>query len=358
MVAGQREGLRGNGAGTGGRRRRADRAGEFAHTGGVVPDTADMGRKQRREAARTRVSPPPVTTTPEGPGGEGRGATALAERPTEHPTGHSAGHSAGRRAAHPAARRTGRPAPTGAASAGPGRLAAVRRWWPVLLLRAAHPRQAVLTALALGLTALLAGREAREAGLVAVTVLVGQGVAGWHHDLTDRARDRRHQADRKPLAGDDLDPGTVWFAVACGLLLVVPLSISTGVVAGSSYLAVLLVTLLGNLVLRRGVLSWLPWAISFGLYPAYLTYGGWGGDSLGDPPGVLVTVLAALLGVAVHLVRSAPGLVVDHEEGWRTLPVRLALRMGAGRVLLLGGTLATLLVAALLLVGAGGGLTR
>ena len=136
----------------------------------------------------------------------------------------------------------------------------------MLLLRAAHPRQGVLTALAVGLAALLLGREAREVGVVAAAVLVGQCVAGWHHELVDRGRDRRHQADRadrRPLPGDDLDPGTVWFAVACGPLLVVPLSMTTGVLAGLCYLAALLVTLLGNLVLRRGVLSWLPWAVSF-----------------------------------------------------------------------------------------------
>jgi len=72
---------------------------------------------------------------------------------------------------------------------------------------------------------------------------------------------------------------------------------------------------------------------------------------------VLVTVLAALVGIALHLARSAPGLVVDHEEGWRTLPVRLALRIGAGRVLFLGCALTVALVAALVVLGARGGFT-
>lgn len=287
-----------------------------------------MGRKQRREAARTQAD--------DGVGG----GTALAERPTGTSPETAPGTGATERPERPG-----------------GRLARLRGWWPVVLLRAAHPRQALLTALALGAAAALLGREVREVAVVTATVLVGQIVAGWHHDLVDRERDRRHQAARKPLAGDETDPGTVWFAVACGVLLVVPLAISVGVVAGAAYLAALLVTLLGNVLLRRGLLSWLPWAVSFGLYPAYLTYGGWGGDALGDPPSVLVTVLAAALGVAVHLARSAPGLVLDHEEGWRTLPVRLALRVGAGRVLLLGVLAAAVLLAAILAVGAQGGTT-
>ena len=282
-----------------------------------------MRRKQRQAAAQATVAGPTAA-----------GGTALAERPVP---------------ADAAPDEPDDPDEPG------GRLAGVRRWWLLLLLRAAHPRQAVLTAAAVGAAALLAGRATREAAVVAATVLVGQAVAGWHHDLVDRDRDRRHHPGRKPLTGPFLDPGTVWFSIACGLLLVVPLAVSTGVVAGLTYLAVLLVTLLGNLVLRRGVLSWVPWAVSFGLYPAYLTYGGWGGDHLGSPPSVLATVLAALLGVAVHLARSAPGLVVDHEEGWRTLPVRVALRVGAGRVLLLGGLLGLALTAALLAVGLGDG---
>ncbi|VXC59446.1 hypothetical protein [Nocardioides sp. AX2bis] len=306
-----------------------------------------MRRKQRREAAQAtapaapvRPAGPPARPTTETPGHPGGGITALAERPAPATTaGTAAGPAAG----------------TAAATSGGGRLAGVRRWWPLLLLRAAHSRQALLTAAALGGAALLLGRATQEAAVVAATVLVGQVVAGWHHDLVDRDRDRRHHAGRKPLAGPDLDPGTVWFSIACGVLLVVPLAVGTGVVAGLTYLAALLVTLLGNLVLRRGVLSWVPWALSFGLYPAYLTYGGWGGDHLGTPPSVLVTVLAALLGVAVHLARSAPGLVVDHEEGWRTLPVRVALKVGAGRVLLLGGLLALALAAALVALGLGDG---
>ncbi len=304
-----------------------------------------MRRKQRREAAEPAaptatgaagpVTAPPPDAPVVRPGG---GSTALAERPAPGVTAGAAG-------------------PDTAATAADGRLARARRWWLLLLLRAAHPRQAVLTAVAMGAAALLVGRATREAAVVAATVLVGQAVAGWHHDLVDRARDRRHQGDRKPLAGSDLDPGTVWFSVACGVLLVVPLAVGTGVVAGLTYLAALLVTLLGNLVLRGGVLSWVTWAVSFGLYPAYLTYGGWGGDASGSPPSLVVTALAALLGVAVHLVRSAPGLVTDHEEGWRTLPVRLALRIGAGRVLLLGGLLALVLGVVLVALAVGGGFT-
>ena len=56
----------------------------------------------------------------------------------------------------------------------------------VLLVRAAHPRQAVATAALLATAAAASGRPLREVALVALTVLVGQAILGWGDDLTDR----------------------------------------------------------------------------------------------------------------------------------------------------------------------------
>ena len=99
---------------------------------------------------------------------------------------------------------------------------------PVLLVRAAHPKQAVLTALGLAIAAGIAGRPLREIGLVLVTVLVGQAMLGWDNDLVDRVRDERHDIPGKPIGSGLLDPGTAWFSLTCALLLVVPLSLSVG----------------------------------------------------------------------------------------------------------------------------------
>ncbi len=163
---------------------------------------------------------------------------------------------------------------------------------PLLLLRAAHPRQALLTAAALAGVAAVDGRAGREVAVVFATVLVGQAMLGWHNDLVDRKRDLEDERPRKPVADGSLDPGTVWFVIACATLLVVPLSITSGLVAGATYLIALAVGLLGNVLFRKGWLSWLTWAVSFGLYPAYLSYGGWGGEYDGDPPTIAVTALA------------------------------------------------------------------
>ena len=248
-----------------------------------------------------------------------------------------------------------------AAAAGPETPQPRRSWrdlGAVLLVRAAHPRQALLTAVAVAGAAALAGRPAPELGLVLVTVLVGQVIIGWHNDLVDLRRDRADETPGKPLAAGTLDPGTVWFALACAALLVVPLALSNGVTAGTAYLLALAVGLLGNVALRRGLLSWVPWAASYALYPAFLSYGGWGGAHVGEPPEISITVLAALLGVCVHVLRALPGLVADNRDGRRHLPLRIALRTGAPRLLWITVALTALVLVALGLEGARVGLSQ
>ena len=46
-----------------------------------------------------------------------------------------------------------------------------------------------------------------------------------------------------------------------------------------------------------------------------------------------MTVLAALLGIGIHFLNTLPDLVEDNETGLRHLPLRVALRIGAPRLL-------------------------
>ena len=233
----------------------------------------------------------------------------------------------------------------------------------VLLLRATHARMLVVMSLGVGVAAALAGRPTREVGLVVGAVAIAQAILGWHNDLVDRKRDLQHFDEShpphaKPVAAGMLDAGTVSFAMACAILLLVPLSISAGVTAGLSLLAYVAVGMLGNHVLRKGLFSWLSWAVSFALLPAYLAYGGWGGDGPDTPPEVVITALTAFLGVCVHLVVSSPGLVVDNRDGWRTLPLRVALKIGTSRLLWLSLLLVVLTLAGLAVAGTKVGLTQ
>lgn len=177
---------------------------------------------------------------------------------------------------------------------------------------------------------------------------MGQAILGWHNDLADRARDREAGDETKPLATGEIDSGNAWFAIACAALLVVPLALSNSVTAGSFYLVSVALGLVGNVVLRRSALSFLPWAASYALYPAFLSYGGWGGQSAGSAPEAVLVALAALLGLGVHVLRALPDLVADNEVGYRHLPLRIALRIGATRLLVLACVYTGLVVAGLL----------
>jgi 4-hydroxybenzoate polyprenyltransferase len=230
---------------------------------------------------------------------------------------------------------------------------------PFLLVRAAHPRQALITAVGMTVAAALAGRPSRELLLILGTVLVGQVILGWFNDLVDRKRDARHQRTGKPLADGRLDPGTVWFCLALAVFLVVPLSVGNGLYAGSAYLISLAIGLAGQWVwLRKGFLSWLPWAAAFALYPAFLSYGGWGGQEKGAPPELLITGLAALLGIGVHLLTALWGLVPDHEDRWTYLPLKLGLKIGAARLLWVAGIYTMLVLIALAFAGTHVGLAQ
>ncbi len=225
----------------------------------------------------------------------------------------------------------------------------------VLLLLAAQPGRALGMAVGLGTAAAVSGRPLREVALVAGTVLVGQGIIGWADDLTDRRRDERHRPDKPLVRG--LDPGTVWFALTCAVLLVVPLAVSHGRRAGLAYLAVVAVSAVGDRYLHARVLSFVPWMASFALYPAFLAYGGWNGLGTTTPPTVVMTVLAAALGLGLHLLSALPGLVQDHEEGERSLPMVLALRTGTPRLLLASSVLTAVVVVAIFVAGRTVGLT-
>jgi len=201
------------------------------------------------------------------------------------------------------------------------------------LVLACHPVPTLAMAVGLGAAAALSGRSTVEVGLVAVTVLVGQLTVGWLDDVVDRHRDRRVGRLDKPVALGWVDPGTVTFAIAVAVLAVVPLSIANGTYAGLAHLGAVASVWTYILWLKRTALSWLPYFASFGLLPAFLSYGGLGGGMHGGPPTWAMTVLAALLGVGVHFLDTLPDLVEDNETGVRHLPLRIALRIGAPKLL-------------------------
>lgn len=223
------------------------------------------------------------------------------------------------------------------------------------LLGCTHPRQTLLMAVGIGVAALVAGRPLRECLVAGAAVLVVQAVLGILNDAGDRERDVASGARGNPVAEDRIPSGNATFAATCLAILAIPLALQNGTVAGLALLLTLVSGFLYEKALRRTPLSWLPWAVSFGLLPAFLSYGGWGGGVHGAPPTLVVTVLSALLGVGVHFLISLPDLVADNKTGLRHLPLRIALKVGAPRLLVISVAWTVLvaigIVVALLSVG-------
>jgi 4-hydroxybenzoate polyprenyltransferase len=217
------------------------------------------------------------------------------------------------------------------------------------LLLSCHPLPALAMTVALTLAAALSGRTGGECLLVAATVLTGQFTIGWINDVVDADRDRRAGRHDKPVAMGWIDPRTVNVATACMVLLVVPLSLANGTASGLAHLGAVLSAWAYNLYLKRTLFSWLPYVVSFGLLPAFLSYGGHGLGMHGAPPTVAMTVTAALLGIGIHFLNVLPDLVEDDENGIRHLPLLIALRIGAPRLLWISGVFTALAAAGLVI---------
>lgn len=209
------------------------------------------------------------------------------------------------------------------------------------LVRACHPEP---TAAVTSVSAALAAAVGRGlAGTVAVTVavLAGQLSIGWMNDYLDRDRDVLSARPDKPVATGTLDPVVVRTAMVVAAVAVVPLSLLSGVVAGALHLVAVASAWAYNLGVKATPLSVLPYAVSFGLLPAFITAGLPGRPVVGW----LVTA-GALLGAGAHFANVLPDIADDLRTGVRGLPhllgaagsrVAAAVLLLAASVVLAGG---------------------
>ncbi|GAA1518283.1 UbiA family prenyltransferase [Sphaerisporangium rubeum] len=197
------------------------------------------------------------------------------------------------------------------------------------VLRASHPGPTAVVTVAGCALAAAAGRGPGGTALVGAAVLAGQLSIGWSNDWLDRRRDRVVGRADKPLAEETVTPHAIAVAAGTALALCVPLSLASGVVAGVVHLVAVACGWLYNLWLKAGPLSPLPFAVAFGLLPAFVTLG-----LPGAPwPQWWAPVAGALLGVGAHFANVVPDIPGDLALGVRGLPQRLGpsgARAGAG----------------------------
>ena len=190
------------------------------------------------------------------------------------------------------------------------------------LVRACHfqPTLAV-TAVTTGLAA-LAGRAAWGCVAVAAAVLAGQLSTGWSNDWFDAARDTANGRTDKPIVSGAVTMSTVRASALAALGACVPLSLLSGWRAAVVHLVAVGSAWAYNAGVKATVLSPLPYAVSFGLLPAFVTLG-----LPGHPwPRPALMAATALLGIGAHLINTLADREDDARSGIAGLPQRMSAR--------------------------------
>jgi 4-hydroxybenzoate polyprenyltransferase len=210
----------------------------------------------------------------------------------------------------------------------------------VALLQATHPLpSAAVTGFVIALAAAAGAPSGRLAALAAA-VLIGQFSVGWANDALDADRDRTVGRRDKPVASGAVSRTVVVHAATAALLLDIPLSLAAGWRSGAAQLAAVGWAWLYDLRLKATVASVLPYVVSFGLLPVFVTT-----ILPGSPaPRPVFPLAAVACGVAAHFANTVGDAADDVLTGVRGLPQRLG---EAGSLLVAAGGVA---VAAVLLV--------
>lgn len=215
----------------------------------------------------------------------------------------------------------------------------------VALLRSCHPAPSLAVTVVITALAAASGRSVAGSVLVALTIASGQLSVGWCNDRVDYRRDVDAGRVDKPLAAGDISARAVAVAAGGALVVCVVLSLANGLLAGCAHLIGVGAAWAYNLGVKRTSLSWLPYAVAFGLLSAFITLA-----LPGHPwPPAWATAAGALLGVGAHAANVLPDIDGDLNAGVRGLPQRLGPR--ATRVL---ATLPLLAASVILVLGPAG----
>lgn len=166
--------------------------------------------------------------------------------------------------------------------------------------------------------AIAAGVGARSAVLGAA-ILVGQASIGWANDYVDAGRDRLVGRRDKPVATGAVAADVVGRCACAALVVDVPLSLAVGWRPGAAHLVAVGSAWLYDLRLKQTLVSWLPYAVSFGLLPVIIA------TALPGHPRPQAAVVAAgsCLGIGAHFANTVGDAADDARTGVRGLPQRL-----------------------------------
>ncbi|MFN0025880.1 MAG: UbiA family prenyltransferase [Acidimicrobiales bacterium] len=204
------------------------------------------------------------------------------------------------------------------------------------LVRSCHlPPTIVVIAIA----GALAAAVGRGWGVVSVVAAVGSGqlAVGWSNDFIDRFRDRAAGRCDKPIVTGEVSGRAVRNAAVVATMACVPLSFLSGWRAGGLHLVAVAIAFAYNVKLKCTVASPIPYAVAFGMVPAFVTLG-----MAGHPwPPLWAVGAAASLGCGAHFINTLNDIEEDRRLGVNGLPQRI----GATRSLAVGASLMIVAVA-------------
>ncbi|GIF48983.1 membrane protein [Asanoa ferruginea] len=205
-------------------------------------------------------------------------------------------------------------------------------------MRASHPEPAVAVTTVTALLAWGVGHDGAGIAKTAGAIFASQLAIGWVNDWLDADRDRAVGRVDKPVAAGAIDRRLIGRCGLAASVACVLVALSTGFPAALLMIAALVSALLYDWPLKLTPLSVLPYAVSFGLLPAFVVVALPGAPA---PPAWLV-LAGALLGAGAHFANALPDLDDDTRTGVRGLPQRLGSAGSrlAAAVLLLAATVA------------------
>ncbi|MGV3712213.1 UbiA family prenyltransferase [Pseudolysinimonas sp.] len=193
---------------------------------------------------------------------------------------------------------------------------------PAAVLASAHPVPAAGVTLIVVLLGVAVGLDPARLVVLGGVMALNQLSIGLSNDWLDAARDRAAGRRDKPVARGDVSVAVVRTAalvtaagaLALSPLLGLPFAVAHGVALAGGWAY--------NAWFKHGMLSPLPYLVSFGLLPALAT------TALPVPaaPAWWACVAGALLGLAAHVANVLPDLADDAATGVRGLPHRLGAR--------------------------------
>jgi heme o synthase len=187
------------------------------------------------------------------------------------------------------------------------------------LARASHPEPAVAVTVAATALAAIAGRDAPGVAAVAIAVLASQLAVGWHNDWLDADRDAATGRPDKPIPEGAIARRTVGIGAVAAAAVTIPLGLFSGPTAAIAAGVGLVFGLAYNWPLKFTPFSVVPFAVSFGVLPAFVVLGLPGTPT---PPWWLIAA-GATVGGGAHFANALPDLDDDARTGVRGLPHRL-----------------------------------